>query len=197
VDRDLKLIEELGVRLKYVMDTHLHADHVTGAGEIRRRTGAPSVLSAAAGVDCADINLRDGDELQLGGRKILALATPGHTHSCMSYVFDGKVFTGDALLIRGSGRTDFQQGSPETLYRSVHDKLFRLPEETQVYPGHDYRGQTSSTIALEKKYNPRLGGGRSREEFVKIMSELKLDPPKKIHEALPANMACGQVKRRV
>lgn len=191
IERDLLLVKELGLNLKYVLDTHIHADHITGAGEIRRRTQARTAVSAASQVSCADILLQHGDELLLGHQKISALATPGHTSSCMSFLFDGRVFTGDALLIRGSGRTDFQQGSAETLYESVHQRLFTLPDNTQVYPGHDYKGQTSSTIALEKTFNPRLGAGKSKSDFVKIMSELKLANPKKLHEAVPANMSCG------
>jgi len=194
VDRDLKLIEELGLKLKYVLDTHVHADHITGAGEIRGRTGAKSAVSRDANVDCVDIPLSDGEELSLGEMKIKAISTPGHTDSCMSFVFDGKVFTGDALLIRGCGRTDFQQGSSDKLYESVHQKLFSLPDDTQVYPAHDYRGQTVSTIALEKRFNPRLGMNKSKSDFIKTMSELKLANPKKIHEALPANLACGKAK---
>lgn len=194
VDRDLKLIEELGLELKYVLDTHIHADHITGAGEIRKRTGAQSAVSVDAKVDCVDIALKDGQELSLGNKKIKVLATPGHTNSCVSFLFEDKVFTGDALLIRGTGRTDFQQGSSDQLYESVHNKLFTLPAETQVYPGHDYKGQTKSSIELEKKFNPRLGLSQSKYDFIKTMSELKLANPKKIHEAVPANMACGKVK---
>lgn len=194
VDRDLKLIEELGLKLKYVLDTHVHADHITGAGEIRKRTAARTAVSAEAEVSCVDLPLQDGDELLLGDKKIIALATPGHTNSCMSFLFEGCVFTGDALLIRGTGRTDFQQGSSDKLFESVRNKLFSLPDETLVYPGHDYRGQTSSTIQLEKKFNPRLGLDKNKDEFKKIMSELKLANPKKIHEAVPANLACGKPK---
>lgn len=193
VERDIALIQDLGVKLKYILDTHVHADHITGAGEIRRRTGAQTALSEGARVACVDMSLKDGQTLKLGQLEIRCLSTPGHTDSCMSYVCAGRVFTGDALLIRGTGRTDFQQGSPEKMYNSIHEKLYTLPEDTQVYPGHDYRGQTSSTIGLEKKFNPRIALGRSKAEFVKIMSELKLANPKKIHEAVPANMACGQV----
>lgn len=191
MERDLKLLEELGVKLKYVLDTHIHADHITAAGEIRKKTGAKSAVSANAKVDCVDIPLAHGQELLLGQRKIKVLATPGHTNSCMSFVFEGRVFTGDALLIRGTGRTDFQQGSSEKLYESVIKNLFSLPEETQVYPAHDYRGQTASTVELEKKFNPRLGLNKTKEEFIRTMAELKLANPKKIHEAVPANMACG------
>jgi sulfur dioxygenase len=194
VDRDLKLIEELGLRLMYVLDTHIHADHITGAGEIRKRTQAKTAVSHEAQVPCVDIPLTDGQELLLGDKKIKVIATPGHTNTCLSYFFEGMIFTGDALLIRGCGRTDFQQGSSEKMYDSVHEKLFKLVPETIVYPGHDYRGQTSSTIGLEKQFNPRLGESKTKEDFKKIMSELKLANPKKIHEAVPANLACGQIK---
>lgn len=192
VDRDLKLISELGLKLKYVLDTHVHADHITGASEIRKHTGAKTAVSASANVDCVDVALHDGQELYLGDRKILALSTPGHTDSCMSFVFEDKVFTGDALLIRGTGRTDFQQGSAEKLYESVHKKIFTLNDDVQVYPGHDYRGQTASTVGLEKEFNPRLGMNKTKSDFIKTMSELKLDAPKKIHLAVPANLACGK-----
>ncbi len=191
VDRDLKLINELGLKLMYALDTHIHADHITGAGEIRKRTQAKTVVSHEADVSCVDIPLKDGQELSLGDKKIKGITTPGHTNTCMSYLFEGMIFTGDALLIRGCGRTDFQQGSSEKLYESVHEKLFKLPDNTIVYPCHDYRGHSSSTIGLEKKFNPRLGESKSKEEFKKIMSETRLDSPKKIHEAVPANMACG------
>ncbi|MBX3018924.1 MAG: MBL fold metallo-hydrolase [Bdellovibrionaceae bacterium] len=191
IERDLKLIEELGVKLKYILDTHIHADHITAAGELRKRTGAKSAVSATAKVDCVDIALTHGQELALGEVKIKALSTPGHTNTCMSFVCGDRVFTGDALLIRGTGRTDFQQGSSEKLYDSVHQQLFSLPEKMQVYPGHDYRGQTASTIELEKKFNPRLGLAKSKSDFIQTMAELKLANPKKIHEAVPANMACG------
>jgi glyoxylase-like metal-dependent hydrolase (beta-lactamase superfamily II) len=193
VDRDLKLIDELGLKLRYVLDTHIHADHITAASEIRKRTGALTAVSENAEVQCVDFPLEDHQELFLGSTKITALATPGHTNTCMSFYFDGKVFTGDTLLIRGTGRTDFQQGSADNLYDSIHNKLFTLPGETLVYPGHDYRGQTVSSIDLEKKFNPRVGGGRSKEEFKKVMSELKLENPRKIHIAVPANLACGAV----
>nr|BFD67690.1 hypothetical protein HAGR004_27120 [Bdellovibrio sp. HAGR004] len=191
VDRDLKLIEELGLRLMYVLDTHIHADHITGAGEIRRRTGVQTAVSKDAQVGCVDIPLEDGQELFLGDKKIHVLATPGHTNTCMTYVFEGRAFTGDALLIRGCGRTDFQQGSSEKLYESVTGKLFQLPDQTIVYPGHDYRGMTSSTIGTEKMHNPRLNERISKAQFQQIMSDLKLANPRKIHEAVPANMACG------
>lgn len=194
VDRDLRLVEELGAHLKYVIDTHVHADHVTGAGEIRRRTGAQTAIGWKSGVDCADILLQDGDELFFGKTALRALSTPGHTNGCTSLLVGDRVFTGDALLIRGTGRTDFQEGSASRLYRSIQEKLFSLPDATLVFPGHDYRGQTHSTIGLEKKFNPRVGGGKTEAEFVQILSELKLAPPQKIAEAVPANQSCGQVR---
>ena len=193
VERDIKLIKELGVNLKYVLDTHIHADHITAASELRERLGVKTGVSEMAKVDCVDIPLKDGDVLKLGKKEIKVISTPGHTDTCLSYVFEGMVFTGDALLIRGNGRTDFQQGSSEKLFKSVTEKLFKLDPETKVYPAHDYRGQTSSSIDMEKKYNPRLGAGKTLQDFIKTMSELKLANPKKIHEAVPANMACGKV----
>jgi sulfur dioxygenase len=191
LDRDLQLIGEIGLRLVYSIETHVHADHVTASGELRKHLGLRTVVSAGAKIDCADIALKDGDELVFGKFRLKAIATPGHTDSCMSYYIDGTVFTGDALLIRGCGRTDFQQGDSRRLFQSVREKLFRLPPETIVYPAHDYRGITSSTIVDEMKNNPRLGLHKTEAEFVKIMSQLKLAEPKRIHEAVPANLACG------
>lgn len=194
VDRDIKLIDELGLKLIYALDTHIHADHITGAGELRKRLGVKTGVSFEAQISCVDIPLEDGQELLLGDKTIKVIATPGHTDTCLTYAFEGMIFTGDALLIRTCGRTDFQQGDPEKLFSSVHDKLFILPDDTIIYPGHDYRGQTSSTIGAEKRYNSRLNQKTSLSEFKKIMSELKLPNPKKIHEAVPANLACGAPK---
>ena len=194
LDRDLNFLAELDLRLVYILDTHIHADHITSADQIRKATGAKTVVNAAANVACVDILLEDGQELKLGQKVIKAISTPGHTNSCMSFYFEGRVFTGDALLIRGSGRTDFQQGSTENLYHSVHEKLFKLPDSTIVYPAHDYRGFTSSTIGQEKKFNPRLAENKTLDDFKKIMSELKLPYPKKIDVSLPANLKCGMLK---
>ena len=196
IDRDLKLVDELGLKLVYVLDTHIHADHITAAGEIRKRTSAKTCVSKHAAVPCVDIPLSEGQELFLGDKKIEVIETPGHTETCLSFLFERHLFTGDALLIRGCGRTDFQNGSPEKLYQSVHEKLFKLAEDLPVYPGHDYRGHTVSSIGAEKKYNPRLGQTKSLNEFVKIMSELNLASPKKIHEAVPANLACGIIANK-
>ncbi|MBF0278622.1 MAG: MBL fold metallo-hydrolase [SAR324 cluster bacterium] len=190
-DRDIRAIEELGVELLFVMDTHVHADHTTSAGIIRQKTGAKIVFGAAAEVQAIDRSVADQDEIQFGRFSIRAIATPGHTNGCVSYYTDGMVFTGDTLLIRGCGRTDFQEGSAETLFESVNNKLFALADETRVYPGHDYNGRSWSTIAEEKQWNPRIGQEKSKEDFVRIMNNLNLDMPKKINEAVPENMACG------
>ncbi len=191
LERDLKLIREMGVELLYVLETHVHADHVTSAGMIRQQTGAKIVYGSAAGVEAIDVAANDGDVLTFGQYEIKVLATPGHTSGCVSYYIDQMVFTGDALLIHGCGRTDFQQGDPEKLYNSVTQKVFTLPDETIVCPGHDYNGHMSSSVGEEKQWNPRLGGGKSRAEFIEIMHNLNLALPKKINEAVPANMECG------
>jgi len=192
-DRDAKLISELGLKLKYTLETHVHADHITGANELRKRTGAKTALSKNSGVHCADLLLGDGQRLTLGQRTIEVIATPGHTDSCVSYLFGDMVFTGDALLIRGCGRTDFQQGSSEKLFQSVREKLFKLPASTKVYPGHDYKGFTVSSIEEESKFNPRLALDKSLEDFQKIMSNLNLALPKKIKQSVPANLVCGDL----
>lgn len=191
-DRDLTFIQELNLDLKYSMETHIHADHITAADKIRQATGAKTVVSEGSQVKCADVLLKDGDFLHLGELKIKAIATPGHTNSCMSFFVEDRVFTGDALLIRGCGRTDFQEGSSTTLFQSVRDKLFKLPESTLVYPAHNYRGETCSSILEEKRYNPRLKLENTLEQFEKIMSELKLPPPQQIEFAVPRNLECGK-----
>ncbi len=196
VDRDLKLIDELQLKLIYVLDTHIHADHVTGSGKIRSNRGAKTAVPKKANVPCADLNLSEGDEIKFGQFKIQVLETPGHTDASLSYVCEGMVFSGDALLIRATGRTDFQSGSASELYDSITKKLFTLPAVTKLYPAHDYNGFTTSTIEAEIKHNPRAGGGKTKDQFVQIMSDLKLAYPKKIDEALPANQACGILNNR-
>ena len=192
-DRDEKIITELGLNLTWLLETHIHADHITASGELRRRKPQTVKVAVhkASGSSCADRLLQDGDEIRLGNQVIKVLYTPGHTDTDVSYLIDGAVFTGDALLIHGSGRTDFQSGDAGTGYDSITGKLFTLPDETKVYPGHDYKGQTVSTIGEEKEFNPRIGGGRSREEYIAIMNGLKLAKPARIEEAVPGNMACG------
>jgi glyoxylase-like metal-dependent hydrolase (beta-lactamase superfamily II)/rhodanese-related sulfurtransferase len=191
LERDLKIISELGVELLYIIETHIHADHVSSAGLLRQLTGAKIVYSQYAAVKAIDIEVNDGDVLPLGQFNIKAIETPGHTNGCMSYYVDGRVFTGDTLLIRGCGRTDFQQGNSKDLYDSITKKLFSLADDTVIYPGHDYNGNTWSTIAEEKKWNPRVGQQKSQADFIQIMSELKLGLPAKIYQAVPANEGCG------
>lgn len=192
-DRDLKLIKELGLKLIYTLETHVHADHITGATKLSEATGAKKIVPVNSKVECADIFLEDGETIKLGKEEIKAIYTPGHTDSCTSYYVDGKLFTGDALFIRGTGRTDFQNGSSEKLYESIQN-LYKLPDETIIYPGHDYKGMNQSSIAEEKAFNPRIGEKITKDEFVKTMSELKLANPKKIQEAVPANLQCGKEK---
>jgi sulfur dioxygenase len=183
--------------LRYSLETHVHADHVTASGVLREHTGARTAVSSAAGVDCADIELRHGDSIRVGDLAIAVRHTPGHTDTCVTYVVeDGDrtlAFTGDALLIRGCGRTDFQQGDSRRLYRSVHEQIFSLDGETVVYPGHDYKGRCCSTVAEEKRHNPRLGMGVQEDTFVELMDQLDLAKPRHIERALPANLACGRV----
>ncbi|MEA5470652.1 MBL fold metallo-hydrolase [Spirulina sp. 06S082] len=193
VDRDLKLIEELGLVLRYGLETHIHADHITGTGKLRELTGCQGIVPENAHAVCADRQIKDGEILQLGTIAIEAIATPGHTDSHMAYLVHGdRVLTGDALFIRGCGRTDFQSGDAGILYDAVTQRLFTLPEETLVYPGHDYRGQTMSAIGEEKRFNPRFVG-RDRHDFIAFMKSLNLANPKKMMEAVPANERCGQI----
>jgi glyoxylase-like metal-dependent hydrolase (beta-lactamase superfamily II)/rhodanese-related sulfurtransferase len=195
VDRDLKLIAELGLNLVYTLDTHVHADHITGSGELRKRTGALSCMAAVAKVGCVDRNLEHGDVLRFGCYALGVRSTPGHTDGCLTFVVEANgqtlAFTGDTLFIRGCGRTDFQQGDAATLYLSVHGQIFSLPDDALIYPGHDYRGHTVSTVIEEKAHNPRLNTDIAEAGFVAIMDGLNLSHPKRIHEALPANLACG------
>jgi len=191
VEREITLLKDLELSLKFPLETRLHADHITAAGLLREKVSSKSVVGVGGNVDSYDRLIEDDEELTFGDFSIKAISTPGHTDSCTSYYMDGMVFTGDTLLIRGCGRTDFQQGSPEKLYSSVKKKLFSLPVETLVYPAHNYQGMTCSSISEEKKHNPRLADHISKDEFVKIMTNLKLDPPAQIHVAVPWNMNCG------
>ncbi len=193
ITRDIRLLEELELKLEWVLETHVHADHVTSAGTLRQRLGAKTLMSNAAGVDCADLAAADGEVIRFGRHEIEVRLTPGHTSGDATFVMhaEGKAFTGDTLLIRGCGRTDFQQGDARALYTSVHEKIFSLPDSTELYPAHDYQGRMSTTVGEEKKHNPRLGGGKTVDEFVAIMAALDLPYPNKIDEALPANSNCG------
>lgn len=196
VERDLRLVKEFGLTLRHVVETHIHADHITGASLIKDATSAQIVYGAGAKgvVTGADVFLDDGEELRFGGTYLKALATPGHTDGCTSYVLPGAVFTGDALFIHGNGRTDFQGGSPEKLFDSVRQKLFILPDDTIVYPGHDYNGRVSSTIGEEKQFNERLNLSINKDTFVELMRQRVTPRPAKMDIALPANMKAGRIE---
>ena len=191
VERDFSFILEQDIKIKYILDTHVHADHVTSAGVLRQLLAAVTVVGKGAKVACADILIDDGEELSFGNYMIKALATPGHTDSCTCYLLNDMLFSGDTLLIRGNGRCDFQQGDAGMLFDSIKEKLYTLDPKTKVFPGHDYKGFLSSTIADEMKHNRRIRSETSKEEFQKIMDELSLGLPAKIHQALPENLKCG------
>jgi sulfur dioxygenase len=192
--RDAALLRELDLTLVATAETHVHADHVTAAWLHRQRCGSRILLSAACGAQGADRFLDAGDRLAFGARHLVVRATPGHTDGCVSYVLDdaSMAFTGDALLIRGCGRTDFQQGSAERLYRSVHEQLLTLPDGCLLYPGHDYRGLTVTSVAEERRWNPRVGGSSSLGDFVGYMQHLGLPHPQQMARAVPANLRCGR-----
>ena len=192
--RDAALIEELGLKLDWTLETHVHADHVTGASLLKRRFGSKIALSKDSGAEGADRLLGDGDLVAFGKHALEVRATPGHTGGCLSYVMDDRsmAFTGDALLIRGCGRTDFQEGDPRRLFRSVRDKLFSLPDACLLYPAHDYRGLTSSSVAEERMYNPRLAESIVEDDFIGYMTNLGLAHPKLMAVAVPANLRCGR-----
>ncbi len=195
--RDAALVEELELKLLFTLETHVHADHVTGATLLKRRLASRIAFSKDSGAEGADRYLADGDVVAFGMRTLQARATPGHTSGCISYVLDdrSKAFTGDALLIRGCGRTDFQQGSAPLLYHSVRERLFSLPDDCLLYPGHDYRGLTVSSVGEEKKYNPRLAESIGEADFVGYMTNLGLAHPKLMDVAVPANLRCGRPEK--
>jgi sulfur dioxygenase len=189
-ERDLAHLRRLGLRLRYALETHAHADHVTASGRLRQLTGALACAPSGCGIAPADRQLEDGETVRFGSEEIAVLHTPGHTAGSVCFLWRGNLFTGDTLLIDGCGRTDFQGGSAAALFESVHGKLFTLPDDTRVWPGHDYRGQSVSTIGWEKRHNARLAG-RGRDEFVALMAALDLPQPKLIDVALPANRRLG------
>ena len=194
-DEYLQLIADLDLKLVRAIDTHPHADHITALGELRDRTGCITIMGERTKAQCVSQNIRDGEMLDVDGVRLQALYTPGHTDESFSFVLRPErpraVFTGDVLLIRGSGRTDFQNGDPYKSWDSIVNRLFHLPDDTTVYPGHDYKGWTASSIGEEKRCNPRLAG-KTREEYAAIMNGLQLPSPKLMDIAVPANLACGK-----
>jgi len=194
VRRDAALIDELGLKLIATLETHMHADHVTGASLLKQRSGSKIMVSKASGAVGADRYLVQDDVVSFGGRRLLVRATPGHTGGCLTYVLDdhSMAFTGDCLLIRGSGRTDFQEGDPAAMYRSVREQIFALPEDCLLYPAHDYRGLMVTSVAEERRYNPRLGGDIAVGDFAGYMANLRLAHPKLLDVAVPANLRCGE-----
>jgi sulfur dioxygenase len=194
-ERDAALLQELGLQLTYSIDTHIHADHLTGARRLKQLTGSRIVYPAIDELPCADLGVREGEVLRIGNIELQPLFTPGHTDHHHAYLIDNgtqrMLFSGDALLIDACGRTDFQSGDAAILYRSIHDKFFTLPDETLVYPCHDYEGRRVSSIGQEKARNPRLGQNRSLAEFTSIMNGLDLPYPRKIDFAVPGNESCG------
>jgi sulfur dioxygenase len=197
VDRDLELLHELGLTLEYTIETHIHADHVTGAARLRELTGSKAAVPERSAADQVDVAVREGEPIVVGGCRLHPFYTPGHTDDHHVYLLDrpdvARLFTGDVLLIDGCGRTDFQNGDAAELYRSVHEKIFSLPDETLIYPGHDYQNRRVTSVGQERARNPRLGGGKTLEEFVAIMGDLKLPRPRMMDVAVPANRECGEM----
>lgn len=190
VDRYIQLLRELDVKLVKAIDTHTHADHITGMGSLRDRTHCITVMGEQSGVDVVSMRIADGDRIEIEGVALEAIHTPGHTDDSYSFLMADRVFTGDTLLIRGTGRTDFQNGDPRAQYRSLFERLLTLPDETLVYPAHDYKGDTVSTIGEERRFNPRLQV-KSVDEYVEVMNSLHLPNPKMMDVAIPANMRIG------
>jgi sulfur dioxygenase len=196
VDRYLQLVNELDLRLVKAVDTHLHADHITGLGALRDRTHCITVMGEQSGVDVVSMRVAEGDKLKVEGLSLDVLYTPGHTDDSYSFRMGNRVFTGDTLLIRGTGRTDFQNGDPRAQYESIFNRLLRLPDETMVFPAHDYKGDTVSTIGEERRYNPRLQV-KSVDEYVDLMNNLNLSNPKMMDVAVPANMRQGLAQQEI
>ena len=196
VDRYLQLIRELDLKLVKAIDTHLHADHITGLGALRDRTRCITVMGEQSNVDVVSMRIADGDRLGIEGISLDVAYTPGHTDDSYSFIMPDRVFTGDTLLIRGTGRTDFQNGDPRAQYQSIFHRLLRLPDETMVFPAHDYKGDTVSTIGEEKRYNPRLQV-QSVDEYAALMNNLNLSNPKMMDVAVPANMRQGLAQQEI
>ena len=190
LERDLAVIQQYGLKLLWTLETHAHADHITSAGLLAEHAGATTAVPSGCGIHTAAVQLKNGDVLNVGGERVLALHTPGHTAGSMCYAWRGHVFTGDTLLINGCGRTDFQSGSAEALYRSLTEVLFALPDNTTVWPGHDYQGRSYTTIGQEKTSNARIAG-KTMAAFVDIMEGLNLPAPRRLNEAVPANLNSG------
>src|SRR5580692_1517219 len=196
IDRYLQLVRELDLKLVKAVDTHLHADHITGLGALRDRTHCITVMGEQSKADVVSMRLADGDKLTIEGLSLDVIYTPGHTDDSYSFIMPDRVFTGDTLLIRGTGRTDFQNGDPRQQYESIFGRLLKLPNETLVYPAHDYKGDTVSTIGEEKAYNPRLQV-KSVEEYAALMNGLNLSNPKMMDVAVPANMRQGLAQEEI
>ena len=196
VDRYIQLLNELDLRLVKAVDTHLHADHITGLGALRDRTKCITVMGEQTKADIVSMRVADGDKLTIEGISLGVIYTPGHTDDSYSYTLAGRVFTGDTLLIRGTGRTDFQNGDAKAQYESIFNRLLKLPDDTLVYPAHDYKGETVSTIAEERAFNPRLQV-KSADEYAELMSNLKLPNPKMMDVAVPANMHVGLAQNEI
>jgi glyoxylase-like metal-dependent hydrolase (beta-lactamase superfamily II)/rhodanese-related sulfurtransferase len=199
VRRDAALIEELDLNLVATLETHVHADHVTGAWLLKRRFGSAIAVSGESGAEGADRYLKDGERISFGMRSLGVRATPGHTRGCVTYVLDGEemAFTGDCLLIRGCGRIDFQGGDASAMFRSVRERIFSLPDDCPIFPAHDYRGLTSTSVGEERAFNPRLGDALSESEFALYMGNLGLAHPKLMDAAVPANLKCGRVEGQI
>ena len=186
----LRIVEELGLKMVYALDTHVHADHITALGGLREELACTTIMGEQTKAECVSRKVTDGELIKIDGIELKAVYTPGHTDDSYSYLMNDRVFTGDTLLIRGTGRTDFQNGDAKQQYNSLFNKILTLPEETLVYPGHDYKGWTVSTIGEEKAHNPRLQVA-SEAEYVELMNNLNLPNPKQMDVAVPANLTCG------